>query len=1001
MIAYINLVFVFLFLGGAAYFWQQGSRVKKNIVLPEQETTPDKTLVSISVPKNNERTPQAAEQIFAALHGMFRPGLPTQPQISCELVSKGHNITFYMYMPTDMRDFVLSQIYAQYPHIEIKEVEPEDDYTRKLKPEQVFAATELALKKDSVYPIKTFDNFEVDPLSPITGVLSAIGENEEMWIQMVIRPVDDDWQEKASGVIKDIKEPPSKPKGVFEMVAGEARNFAIDFARNAVNPSATTAEKKEDKKDDKKELAGPVQQAIKGIEEKTTKLGYEANIRLLAAAADEYVAKAKLEQLIGAYKQFNSINQNGFIAREVVTNRDILHEFQARSIDDAALLFNTLELASLYHLPSQTVTTPTISWAGSKKGEPPNNLPIIGSVPADELTVFAQTNFRNEIRKFGLKKKDRRLHTYIIGKTGTGKSTLMENMIYDDIREGRGVAVVDPHGELIDHILNYIPPERVQDVIYFNPADSDFPVGFNLLENVNPEMKNVVASGVVGIFKKIFGESWGPRLEYILRNAVLALLDYPNSTLVGVMRVLTDNAFRRLVVSTIKDPVIKDFFINEYEKYEPKFRQEAIAPIQNKVGQFLSSSTIRNIIGQPKSTINVGDIMNQGKILLADLSTGKIGEDNSALLGSMLITKIQLSAMDRTNIPEDERRDFYLYVDEFQNFATDSFATILSEARKYRLDLVMTNQYISQMPETVANAVFGNVGTMVAFRVGASDAQVLQKEFEPVFDVNDLVNQPNRQIYLKMAIDGVTMPAFSAGTLPPPEEKANLKTEVVAASREQFSRARGDVEEYIAEWSAPIDLSQMGIEQGSPPKDRGRTFAEAPKPDAPIVPKPMPATPAVSERTEEVRSEAVAGESASIIPEAAPAAPEEPKVLQLPEGKKIEMLKDRFDRKWYAMSDQSASGSNAPLPMTADKPTEEGSSILASTAAGEPLPIHRLGEPEAAIPVMDNEAAPTPEQGSEALISWEKADELGLNLTDTAPVVRRNEPDDLLPIDEL
>ncbi|MDO8649967.1 MAG: type IV secretion system DNA-binding domain-containing protein, partial [Candidatus Berkelbacteria bacterium] len=472
------------------------------------------------------------------------------------------------------------------------------------------------------------------------------------------------------------------------------------------------------------------------------------------------------------------------------------------------MIFNITELASIYHYPSLTVATPTIAWAGSKKGEPPANLPLEGTISPDELTVFGQTNFRSEVKRFGIKKKDRRLHMYIIGKTGTGKSTLMENMIIDDITEGRGLAVVDPHGSLIEHVLEFIPEHRLRDVVYFNPADHEFPVGFNLLENVDPEQKNLVASGVVGIMEKIFGEvSWGPRLEYILRNVILALLEYPNSTFMGIMRILTDNAYRRMVLNEVKDPVIRDFFINEYEKYEPKFRTEAIAPIQNKVGQFLSASTIRNIVGQPKSTVDIRQVMDEGKILLCDLSIGKIGEDNSALLGSMLITKIQLAAMGRVNIAEDQRRDFYLYVDEFQNFATESFATILSEARKYRLNLAMANQYTAQMPESVSNAVFGNVGTMISFRVGAQDAQLLVKEYEPVFDANDLVNLDNYQIYLKMAIDGVTVPAFSAGTLPPRSEKTNLTEQIIANSRQMYSRPVEEVEDYITEWSTPINLS--------------------------------------------------------------------------------------------------------------------------------------------------------------------------------------------------
>ncbi|MCL5794769.1 MAG: type IV secretory system conjugative DNA transfer family protein, partial [Patescibacteria group bacterium] len=342
------------------------------------------------------------------------------------------------------------------------------------------------------------------------------------------------------------------------------------------------------------------------------------------------------------------------------------------------------------------------------------------------------------------------------------------------------------------------------DVIYFNPADRDFPIGFNLLESVDPDLKNIVASGVVGIFKKIFGESWGPRLEYILRNTILALLDYPNSTLLDIMKVLTEKEYRKKVVASVKDPVIKDFFVNEFEKYDPKFRTEAIAPIQNKVGQFLSSSTIRNIVGQAKSTINMEDIMNKGKILLIDLSIGRIGEDNSALLGSMLITKIQLSAMRRAIIPEDKRLDFYLYVDEFQNFVTDSFAVILSEARKYRLNLTLTNQYIAQIPEVVSNAVFGNVGTMVCFRVGAQDANFLVREVEPVFTANDLVNLDNYHIYLKMAIDGVTRPAYSATTLPPVEPVAGQKEnrdKIIQSSREKFAQKREGVENKIQQWA--------------------------------------------------------------------------------------------------------------------------------------------------------------------------------------------------------
>ncbi|HUD21024.1 MAG TPA: type IV secretion system DNA-binding domain-containing protein [Candidatus Saccharimonadales bacterium] len=960
-LAIINYSFAAVLLGGAIYFWRKTSQLK--IDKPAANPSVTRTLLSVQVPKNNDRTPIAAEQMFAALHGIFRSGSDIQSSVSFEIVAKNQQINFYIYTPTELKDFVLSQVYAQYPNVEMTEVPLDQDYADPTD-SQHLAMTELTMKKPTAYPIKTFQNFEVDPLSALTGVLSSAGTSEELWTQLIVRPIDDDWQEQGDKEIKNIKEPPKKMDSFVSAVGGELKKFITHGVPYAITHQIPE-EKKEEKKD-AKELTGPVQQAVKGIEEKITKLGFEVTIRLVAVSTDPYAAKAKLEQLIGAYKQYNALNINSFISKDIVTDRQVLNLYQSREIGNPEIIFNITELASLYHFPSETVATPTINWAGSRKGEPPGNLPVLGTVPSDELTVFAQTNFRNQIQKFGIKKGDRRLHTYIIGKTGTGKSTLIENMIYDDIREGRGVAVVDPHGQLIDHVLDFIPDARVKDVVYFNPADSDNPIGFNLLENVSPDLKNVVASGVVGIFKKIFGESWGPRLEYILRNAILGLLDYPSSTLLGVMRILTDNSFRRLVVNTIKDPVIRDFFVNEYEKYEPKFRNEAIAPIQNKVGQFLSSSTIRNIVGQPTSTMNINEIMDHGKILLADLSTGKIGEDNSALLGSMLITKIQLAAMDRVNIKEDDRRDFYLYVDEFQNFATESFAVILSEARKYHLNLVMINQYITQMPETVANAVFGNVGTMIAFRVGAADAEVLKREFEPIFDVNDLVNLPNWQIYLKMAIDGVTVPAFSANTLAPPSDKSNLAAEVVAASREQFSRPRSDVEEYIADWSAPVNLAEM----------EARKNVEVGESKEKIEAKPAE-QPAAAEV-----------QSGGEVPEknGEEAAPKD-----IEQGRKIEILKDRFDRQWYAVSSKGE-GESQPNPEV----SEVAQHIEEPATQNEPV-VQEENVPENTGTNLQSGGVGSEE---EPLISWDKADELGLSLGQTVKTDTKAS-DEFEPIDEL
>ena len=421
---------------------------------------------------------------------------------------------------------------------------------------------------------------------------------------------------------------------------------------------------------------------------------------------------------------------------------------------------------------------------------------------ADNIAVFALTNYRNELKKFGIKTDDRRRHMYLIGKTGMGKSTVLENMIVDDIRNGYGVAVVDPHGDLAEKIMDYIPNNRIQDVVYFNPSDINFPIAFNVVEQVEPHLRHLVASGLIGVFQKLWADSWGPRLEYILRNAILAILDFPGSTLLGVVRMLSDKGYRKKVVSNITDPVVKAFWEKEFSSYADKFASEAVSPIQNKVGQFLSSSLMRNIIGQVKSAIDIRDIMDNGKILIMNLSKGRIGEDNSALLGAMMITKIQLAAMSRVDIPEKERHDFYLYIDEFQNFSTDSFANILSEARKYRLNLILAHQYIEQLSEKVKPAVFGNVGTLVVFRVGAADAEELVKEFTPTFTEEDIVNLPKYEMYLKLMIDGIASSPFSAIGLPPlrVDERTNNTEKVVNNSREKYASDRESVEEKIMRW---------------------------------------------------------------------------------------------------------------------------------------------------------------------------------------------------------
>lgn len=450
---------------------------------------------------------------------------------------------------------------------------------------------------------------------------------------------------------------------------------------------------------------------------------------------------------------------------------------------------------------------------------------------------------------------------YVIGKTGMGKTNLLETMAIQDIRNGEGVCVVDPHGEFAEKMLKAIPSSRVNDVIYFNPADKDFPIAFNILEAVDEDKKNLVASGMMGVFKKIWPDVWSPRMEYILNNTILALLDYPGSTMLGVNRMMFDKDYRKRVYPKIKDPVVKSFWMNEFDKWEDRFRKEAVAAIQNKVGQFLSSYVIRNIVGQPKSTIDMREIMDKKKILIVNLSKGRIGEDAMRLLGGMIVTKIQLAAMGRVEIPEEEREDFYLYVDEFQNFATESFANILSEARKYRLNLTLAHQYISQLifdgNTAVRDAIFGNVGTIVTFRVGAEDAEFLEKEFDPVFLMNDIVNLAKYDIYLKLMIDGIAGDAFSAATLPPLDLSDTLPNEekAIRISRERYGKNRAEVEERISRWSGMMgeEDENVIIHKVEPASSAGRPKTVSVEntlpaikvmPKVSVAPKPMEKTAA-------------------------------------------------------------------------------------------------------------------------------------------------------------
>ncbi len=479
--------------------------------------------------------------------------------------------------------------------------------------------------------------------------------------------------------------------------------------------------------------------------------------------------------------------------KTIITNQKLENKYlKERKVTDKQIL-NIVELATIWHLPSDKIQTPTIAWGSSVLSEPPENLPsAINMNEEDKKTInfFAHTVFKNKDTIFGIKDKDRRRHVWTIGKTGTGKSTLIANMAVDDLKKDRGIAVIDPHGDLCETLLDYIPRHRINDVIYFNPADKDFPININPLEVTNREEAELVTSGLMAIFTKIWPDVWSARMEYILRNSFLTMSQIEGSTLEDVLKLISVKSFREKIETKLEDKSLLHFWQEEFDKMPDRLQKEAIAPIQNKVGQFVTSPLVRRVIGASKSSISIEDLMNDGKILLANLSQGRLGEDNAALLGATLITKIQIAAMRRVDVEEDKRKDFHLYVDEFQNFATSSFIKILSEARKYRLNIMLANQYMAQIPENVQKAILGNAGTIISFAIGASDAQILNKEFAEVFSENDLVNLSNFQIATKMTIDGQSTRPFLAQTLPLPKSVNQNRQKVITISRERWSKKK-------------------------------------------------------------------------------------------------------------------------------------------------------------------------------------------------------------------
>lgn len=700
------------------------------------------TTLLLKLPRNIEVTPEAAQTFLAALTqinsvSFFQRLTGTKPQaLALEIALINQQIQFQITCDTEIVPFVTTQIQSNYPLVLLEKV-PDPIV------EQPLSVTGLALRNGSYYPLATYANFtDVDPLASILSVLSKADPDDVAIVQLALESTPSSWQ--AAGA-----------------------SFA---ERGRKNEDGTYAPRSD--------------QTI--IKEKISYPGFKVSIRV--AANTNETRKA----LVAAFGVFTRADGNSFKTKgaSLLKPKSLNSHLLSRTVADNQIL-NIVELATIWHLPSEKIKTPTIAWGTSVLSEPPENLPTALNASEDvkkHINFFAKTLFKNHETIFGLKDIDRRRHIWNIGKTGTGKSTLIANMAIDDLKKGRGLAVIDPHGDLCEIILDYIPKSRIGDVVYFNPADKDYPIVINPLEVTNKEEAELVVSGIVSIFNKIFGFSWGPRLEYILRTSLLTLADVPNTTLKDIPLILTNQSYRAQIVARITDPTLKSFWVDEFEKMPPSLQKESISPILNKVGQFVTSPLIRTVIGHPKSTISLDDVMNQGKILLANLSQGRLGEDNAALLGAMLITKLQLAAMHRVDMPEEQRRDFYLYVDEFQNFATGSFIKIMSEARKYRLNIMLANQYMAQIPEEVQKAILGNAGSIMTFAVGASDATILFKEFAEVFSETDLVNLSNYQVACKLTIDGYSTRPFLAHTLPLPISSNQNRLKVISMSRERWSK---------------------------------------------------------------------------------------------------------------------------------------------------------------------------------------------------------------------
>jgi len=705
---------------------------------------------------NHKKEPvflQLVENLYKSLkHG----------SVSFEIFGNRQYSYFYIVVYPELVPHIESLVYSTFPDAEI--IQTRDYCEAAINAKLHHSGAYIKFLKPDIYPILTFESFESDSLTSVTSTISKIGPEEQIWIQLIVAPQHETWvyhiQRRFTSFGNSVKR-------IFRL-----KNYFKMKSKREIY-----AEEK------------------KAFLEKAETHPFKFKIKVVCFAKDTHTAQGRLEAVAKAYYNFNKHDYNEFVLGRKNQSKVFLEEFRKRSCEGGKLM-SAKEIATLYHFPNAD-HVPHIVHVLSKKAEPPQDLP---KEETKDTSLFGVSNYHNSNEKFGIKRGDRRRHLYMVGKSGTGKSKLLELFISEDIRNGEGVAVLDPHGDLVDNVLRMIPPDRINDVVYFDPADTKFPIAFNPLEKVDEAYKMQITVGFINIFKKLFGSNWSDRLEHVLRYTTLALLDSPDTTVLSILKMLSDKNYRQAITARIKDSVVKNFWVNEFAGWSEKFDADAITPLLNKVGQFVATNMIRNIIGQPVNRFNIREIMDKKKILLMKVSKGLLGEENSSLIGAMIVTKIYQAAMSRADTPEEKRDDFYFYVDEFQNFATDTFAEILSEARKYRLNLTIAHQFVGQLNDKMIKTVFGNVGSMISFRVGAEDAAILEQEYTPTFKVRDIINLAVRDFYIKMSINGEVRKPFSGRTMDVMMPAENSSKEIIAASRSKYATPVDEVEKMLTKW---------------------------------------------------------------------------------------------------------------------------------------------------------------------------------------------------------